>query len=739
MENNKKVDDNLIDKTNSAINELVYDKIHLVKAYNYYSGIRDKSQFRMFEENYGLGNPTSVTFTPLIRKHIDALIGEFLTLPIKPKVSCKDTKTLNNIFRDKQLAISQAVAKVVKSKLENLIYSLLKGDGQNKINDAQFELELKNVQEQVEDNFISNYEMAAQNIIQYILQDRTIDFKNKLKQLISDLFISGEMYYRVVPSPGGNGFDIKVCNPLHTFPDKNLNSPYINDSYRVVYREYLSLPEIMVRYGESLSKEQIDHLESSEAIYTQTSSNVMLVNAGNARFGALDTLDNSLNIGFGFSPEYSHLTPSHRVALYPVYEVEWIDYKTERGKRVAYRYSTTRIGSETFILRGEDEKFTVRSITSPQECKLSFNGLQYMSRTGQPYSLILATADLQDRYDLLHFFKNNIIAQSGTVGDWLDVAHLPAFLGDEIPDRIQKWLAYKKSAGVAMLDSSQEGAQQMVNTTFAGYDDTVRLQAIQAIDLAIQDIENIAMSITGVFRERIGGIQQRDAVANVEVGMQQSYIVTKQYFHTMDLLIREILLDSLNMCKIVFKKGITGILILGSHQKQLFTALPEHYAVSDFDIHIADSAEVLKEKDHIQALTMELVKGNLVDPELLIHMTTSESLTDLKQNTLRSIRKKKEENNMLMQMQQQLQQQQQAMKEMQDALQKSQKQLEQFNQQQLQLQQDKINKQYEVDKAKVDMQKSLGERKLEYDKKRVELEAFQLIDTDKRNDEVRDK
>jgi hypothetical protein len=43
MENNKKMDDDLIDKTNSAINELVYDKIHLVKAYNYYSGIRDNS------------------------------------------------------------------------------------------------------------------------------------------------------------------------------------------------------------------------------------------------------------------------------------------------------------------------------------------------------------------------------------------------------------------------------------------------------------------------------------------------------------------------------------------------------------------------------------------------------------------------------------------------------------------------------------------------------------------------
>jgi hypothetical protein len=45
---------------------------------------------------------------------------------------------------------------------------------------------------------------------------------------------------------------------------------------------------------------------------------------------------------------------------------------------------------------------------------------------------------------------------------------------------------------------------------------------------------------------------------------------------------------------------------------------------------------------------MELAKGNLLDPELLIQMTTSDSLTDLKQNTLRSIRQKKEENNMLM-------------------------------------------------------------------------------------------
>jgi hypothetical protein len=37
--------------------------------------------------------------------------------------------------------------------------------------------------------------------------------------------------------------------------------------------------------------------------------------------------------------------------------------------------------------------------------------------------------------------------------------------------------------------------------------------------MAIQMTEDIVSSITGVFRERLGGIEARDAVHNVEVGM----------------------------------------------------------------------------------------------------------------------------------------------------------------------------------------------------------------------------
>ena len=212
----EKNDNYLIDQTDLAISELVFDKLSLIKAYNYYSGIRDKDQFNHLESNYGLGNPTSITFIPLIRKHIDSLIGEFLSLPILPKISCKDKGTLSNIFRDKQLEIVKGLMSILRNKLENSIYASLKGESNTKIEDTQLKIELEETLESIENNFISNYEIAAQNIVTYLIQSKDIDFKNKLKILIADLLITGETYYAVKKTSGGTNIDLEVRNPLNS-------------------------------------------------------------------------------------------------------------------------------------------------------------------------------------------------------------------------------------------------------------------------------------------------------------------------------------------------------------------------------------------------------------------------------------------------------------------------------------------------------------------------------------------
>ena len=118
-------DDYLMDWADYVIGDLVKEKQELYKAYNYYNGVRDHYQYENLEKNYGVGNPTSVGFTPLTRKHIDAIVGEFLTTDIKPHISCKDEKTLTNINRDKQLELTKELHDWVSKFLQNSIYQLV--------------------------------------------------------------------------------------------------------------------------------------------------------------------------------------------------------------------------------------------------------------------------------------------------------------------------------------------------------------------------------------------------------------------------------------------------------------------------------------------------------------------------------------------------------------------------------------------------------------------------------------
>jgi hypothetical protein len=112
----------------------------------------------------------------------------------------------------------------------------------------------------------------------------------------------------------------------------------------------------------------------------------------------------------------------------------------------------------------------------------------------------------------------------------------------------------------------------------------------------------------------------------------------------MDTLVSEMLMDCMDMAKVVYKKGLTGEIILGQ-QKSIFEIAPEYYTTTSFDIHLADSAEIIKEQDMIKQLAMQLAGSNQVDPEILFIVTSCKSLTEMRELTIKSIREKKLENN----------------------------------------------------------------------------------------------
>lgn len=726
-------DDYLMDQCDYIISDLVQEKEELVKAYNYFNGVRDHYQYENLEKNYGVGNPTSVGFTPLTRKHIEAIVGEYLTMKPNPRISCKDHTTLSNIFRDKQLEVSKKVYDYISRYLESSLYKSIMGQNQNKDTkqaDEELDRELNQIKESVNRNFISNYEIAAQNICEYVIQNRDLDFKNKLEQLLLDLLIAGQAYYKVVPTKSQKNFKIELCDPLNTWVDKDPKSRYMKNAYKSVVRKWMSIEEIEIKFGDYLSSKDLKTLREWKNFYEDDdASNFALITGVASRCGRLD---DGIWAGTGVHP-YDDELPDEMSDLIPVYEVEWIDSKKEDDKWIGYCYHVIRIAEDIYVL-DYDDIMMPRDPDEPNQARLSINGIWYTNGHGGPYSLMLATADLQDKYDLNLYKKDNAVALAGTRGAIVDTSQLPTNIGDDPEERLIKFQAYRK-VGLSLIDSAQEGIP-LNNTYYNGFDDTLQPGEIQAYQLSIQIIEDTVSSITGVFRERLGGIEQRDAVANVEVGMQQSYIITKRYYQAMDTLVKEILSDCIDMAKVVYKEGMTGQLVLGD-MKEIFTILPEYYTFTSYDVQLADSAEIIKEQELIKQLSMQLASQGQVDPEILLIVSTSKSLTEMKELTLKSIREKKIENNQLQQLTQQLEQAQEQQKQLQKQLEQSTKKIAALNEKKLNIEQQNNQMDQELGYYKIQEDSKIRNRELDLIQERNKLEAAQLLDNNPNNDAVR--
>ena len=718
----------LTDKTDKAISELVYPKYELQKAYNYYNGIRDADQFRYLEENFGLGNPTSIQFTPLIKKHVDALIGEYLGTPIIPKVICKDSDTIANMDREKKLKISSELYKFLKNHLKNSILQFLDG---KTTNDGLIEQQLNKIVEDINNTFVSEYEIAAQNVIEYIMQSRDTDMVTILRDILLDLLITGYTFYKVEPTVDKTNIKIKALNPLNVFVDRNIESPYVKNSYRVVVRYWMTKSQIINKYGKEMSKKDRDLLDDkwdsiydSAVHYIRTLENEGIPNT------------EGLKAGEEITPGYPTNDQSKIHELIPVFEVEWIETDEDF---VMQRYSTVRIGEDIYILRGLDNN-VIRSKQNPSYCTLSVNGVYFLNRGTEPYSLVLACAHLQDQYDILNFYRNNLIANSGTVGDWIDETLIPQHLGVKFSERLTKWIALKKQ-GIGLINTSDEGRMAAgsapINTIFNGFDDTVKTQAITAIQTAIEAIEQTASSITGVFRERLNGIEQRDAVTNIKIGQNNSFIITKQYYHQMDLIVNEMLLDCLNLSKSVYKNGLTGTIILGDKYQRVFTALPEYFTVTDHDIRITTSSDVIKDMEYIKQIIPEFIKTGSLTPDIILEALTTKSLTDLKQKIKTAMRKQKEENNQLQQLAQQNQEMQEQLKQVSAELQKAQKKVEQLNQTKMELEQQEMQLKNKVEWYKAQTDRDYKTKMADTAEARTKLEEAQLYDGNPYNDKIR--
>ena len=255
----------------------------------------------------------------------------------------------------------------------------------------------------------------------------------------------------------------------------------------------------------------------------------------------------------------------------------------------------------------------------------------------------------------------------------------------------------------------------------------------------MQTIQQQVSLVTGVLPEAMAQYEQRDAVSKVQLGVRTTMLLTKQVFKAMDNIYKVVNYDMLNLAKLVWPDGITGTIVLGNLSK-LFTALPEYYTITDFDVHIEDSAKSYQNVQTLVSISGELIKAGAADLGDITSIMTTDSITELKRNINKSIAKRKAENDTIMQLQQQLQQYEQNANEMnkvnaqlQQQIQQLQNQLQQNNQAKLQLEAEKLS----LEKERVKNDKDYNDKTIEVKQQQVQAQVAQMFDQNTYNDKIK--
>jgi hypothetical protein len=715
------------------VSSLVQSKAYIKTYRDYYNGVRDNKDFEYLTENFGIGSPSTLKFTNIIKPRIDSIVAQIESDAYTYTITATDDKTIDLIAEEKK-----------KKKLDDILNELKKftiemdtklKNGEDPVPYSELKENLDNIKEKYKNNFISDFEIAAQRVCSYFEKSNEMELRRKLATLVHDLAVTGECYYRVYYERLGSDPVIEVIKPENFFHNKNTNTPFLEGTDAVVHREYMTHKQVAAKYGKFMTKDQMKELFGGRYM-TRTAR----------------SLNSGLDLELYYGDEDPMLGQKYFNSAYTVevMHVEWLatneitideeemrrltqigkghNYKIGEKVRRLDRYEGTRIGGTVYVNAGKTEHVP-RSVNDPYTCGFSYGGLLNNDRGGKPYSIVGALKDLQDIYDLTMFYRDNILANSGVKGDRINIAGIPKVLGNDFMSRLMKYIALKK-IGFELIDPTEQGAQLF--TQYGSFDNSPDGNSLQAINFVLNQIEHQADIIAGTNPQMLGNIEERDAVENVRRGIKQSLMINHSLFELFRANQNRLMTDLIKMAQITYKEGKRLAYIAGS-TSYTFKILPEKFSFTDYAISISYASKDSVKVESMRSLAKELVGAGMLDPDVITKVILSDSVAEISRIVDSGWFRKKSENDKIKQAVQQIQQYEQQLKELQSQLNNVTQQLEaaktansRYKESEIKAKKDIELQKLQLEKEKLKVSEAYNDAQIALKQETVQLEREQL-------------
>jgi hypothetical protein len=109
-------------------------------------------------------------------------------------------------------------------------------------------------------------------------------------------------------------------------------------------------------------------------------------------------------------------------------------------------------------------------------------------------SMVNSMRELQDLYDIMMFFRNNTVANSGVSGSRVNIAAIPKALGKTFMTRLTKWVTLRKQ-GLELVDPTEDGANLFQH--YGDFNASIQGDAINAVNAILESLAVQADIVSG--------------------------------------------------------------------------------------------------------------------------------------------------------------------------------------------------------------------------------------------------
>lgn len=613
--------------------------------YNFFEGIENESDYNYLTKVDKYEYPAKLRYIPLIRPQLDYLISEETKRPFNYRVFSidhvalkrKETAQMQMVFgriRDNFVARNLQLTEMMnelnqkQQQVQQMTQPGPNGEPPQMQDDpntrlmmqvAADKIKLQNIFTQKDIEEIEKFmryehkdlsEIIIQKGMQYLIE--YYDIKDKFTEgFKTQLKTDKEIYF-----VDWNGEDedpvFRRVEDLNFFHSGDDEAEWIDQCEWTQENRWMTFSQILDEFKDDLTVEDIEKLKNRNFSYTSQSNYFgytdrhMYNNSTdpaqiNAVFSGGESFANRVRVSMvywksprqinvKYSPNKYNKDLKH---IHIVKQNETAD--KEKGEEKIAKYITdiyhgieidndiyVRLGKKRVQFRGVDKLKTA----------LPYIGFAYNNHSRRPYSLVWATREIQQLYNIIHYHKELMLALSGAKGFIMDKSQMPDGMS------MAEW-SYQRKMGRGWIQTVKEGrAVSSGFNQFQQYDDTLS-PAIQYLVSILNHLEELARSITGVSRQRTGTIAPIERVGNTEAAIEQSSIITEVLYWKHDRVKKRALTRLANLCRYAWKSGKRGQYITGQFGQEILNIAPGALEDSEFEVFVGDG---FKEKAAINTI-----------------------------------------------------------------------------------------------------------------------------------------